>query len=245
MTVISDTPVAQIAVRLNDVHPNGKVSRITYGVLNLTHRDSAEFPKELPVGVPVSVSLNLDQIAYNLPKGHKLRLSISNAYWPLMWPAPEASKLLVTQGTVKIPLLKEGPIPVEFKAPDNGVGWNIETLREASNARRTILDQHSGVTTLEITDDFGETKDLDHGMIHGSMARERWHIHPDDPNSASVHAQWNDNLRRGDWAVRTETNSWMRSDAQNFFIKARIEAFEGTEPIFRKDFEKTIPRKLV
>nr|WP_323368582.1 CocE/NonD family hydrolase C-terminal non-catalytic domain-containing protein [Profundibacter amoris] len=38
----SETPVAQIAVRLNDVHPDGKVSRITYGVLNLTHRNGSE-----------------------------------------------------------------------------------------------------------------------------------------------------------------------------------------------------------
>ncbi|AXX96787.1 hypothetical protein BAR1_01865 [Profundibacter amoris] len=42
LMLTSETPVAQIAVRLNDVHPDGKVSRITYGVLNLTHRNGSE-----------------------------------------------------------------------------------------------------------------------------------------------------------------------------------------------------------
>ena len=84
--VTSATPVAQLAVRLNDVRPDGSTVRITYGVLNLTHRDSAETPEPMPIGAPVRVRFALDQIAYELPEGHRLRLSISNAYWPLIWP---------------------------------------------------------------------------------------------------------------------------------------------------------------
>ena len=34
----------QIAVRLNHVHPDGASTRITYGVLNLSHRHSAAEP---------------------------------------------------------------------------------------------------------------------------------------------------------------------------------------------------------
>ncbi|MGR3659818.1 MAG: CocE/NonD family hydrolase [Paracoccaceae bacterium] len=245
LELASDTPVAQISVRLNDVHPNGKVSRITYGVLNLTHRDSAEFPAKLPEGKSVRVSLKLDQIAYDLPKGHKLRLSISNAYWPLMWPAPQAGKLIITAGNVKLPLLNEGGKPVVFAKPEPVEGWQINTMRPVSNARRTVLDQHSGITTLEMVDDFGEIEDLNHGLINGSIARESWHIHPDDPNSATTHIHWSDTLRRGNWSVRTETNSWMRSDAENFYISAKIEAFEGDDLIFEQEFDKTLPRDLV
>lgn len=241
----SSDRTAQIIVRLNDVHPTGKVSRITYGVLNLSHRDNAGFPKELPVGKPVSFSLKLDQIAYELPAGHKLRLSISNAYWPLVWPSPLATSLNLSSGNLCLPLLKEGKKQVRFSKPENTEGWKTKTTRPGSNTRRTILDQTSGTTTLEIFDDFGEVEDLCHGLINGSIAREKWSIHPDDPNSATGYTHWSETLRREDWHVRTETQSWMRSDRKSFYISAKIEAYEGNELIFSKEFDKKIPRDLV
>ena len=42
----------------------------------------------------------------------------------------------------------------------------------------------TGITTLEIIDDFGAVEDQQHGMVSGSVAREWWSIHPDDPLSA-------------------------------------------------------------
>ena len=43
-------PVAQLAVRLSDVAPDGQVTRVSYQVLNLTHRDSHEHPHALEPG---------------------------------------------------------------------------------------------------------------------------------------------------------------------------------------------------
>ncbi|MGB4828499.1 MAG: CocE/NonD family hydrolase, partial [Paracoccaceae bacterium] len=40
----SDSPVAQIVVRLCDVLPSGQVLRVSYQVMNLTHRDGHETP---------------------------------------------------------------------------------------------------------------------------------------------------------------------------------------------------------
>ena len=92
LRLMCDKPKAQIAVRLCDVDESGASSRITYGVLNLCHRDSHEFPELLEPGRAYDVSLQLDDIAYRLPKGHRLRLSISNAYWPMVWPSPESDQ---------------------------------------------------------------------------------------------------------------------------------------------------------
>ena len=45
-----DKPVASVAVRLNDVWPDGEVSRITYHLQNLCMRDSRETPTALVPG---------------------------------------------------------------------------------------------------------------------------------------------------------------------------------------------------
>ena len=76
-----------------------------------------------------------------------------------------------------------------------------------SNSRISQTDQASGIVTLTIRDDFGENEDLDHGLITGATAEERWNIHPDDPLSARGHTRWSETLRRGEWQVRTETTA--------------------------------------
>ena len=246
LTLSSDAPVAQIAVRLNDVHPGGKVSRITYGVLNLCQRGSAEAPAPMPVGQAVTLTLKLDQIAYQIPAGHRLRISISNAYWPLIWPAPTASKLELTAGHIDIPLQHDGgKDPDQFEPPEAAPKWQTKTLREGSNRRETTTDPDTGITTLHIVDDFGDVEDLDHGLITGSVANEWWEIHPDDPLSARGRTHWSDLLQRGDWSLRTETMTEMWSNAESFHLSARIEAYEGDTLVFEKDFKQSIARDLL
>lgn len=107
LCVSSDKPVAQLAARLNHIHPDGSSTRITYGILNLCHRDGHGKSKPLPINQSVNVTLNLDQCAYTVPAGHRVRVSISNAYWPLLWPSPEATRLQIHSGTINLPLLNE------------------------------------------------------------------------------------------------------------------------------------------
>ncbi len=78
----ADKPVAHIAVRLNDVWPSGEVSRITYHLQNLCMRDSRELPMPLEPGKRYKMKIKLDDIAWRVPKGHKLRVAISTAISP-------------------------------------------------------------------------------------------------------------------------------------------------------------------
>ncbi len=50
LRVAADCPVAQVSLRLNDVLPDGRVTRVSYQVFNLTHRDSHEEPRALEPG---------------------------------------------------------------------------------------------------------------------------------------------------------------------------------------------------
>ena len=74
-------------MRLNDVFPDGRVSRVTYGVLNLTHRKSHEFPEPMKPGRKTVVTVALNDVAYSFRKGHRMRVAISTTYWPMIWPS--------------------------------------------------------------------------------------------------------------------------------------------------------------
>ena len=64
--------------------------------------------------------------------------------------------------------------------------WQTEVIRPASNSRKAIKDMKTGITTIEVVDDFGSVRDCHHGLVSGSIAREWWSIHPDDPLSAEA-----------------------------------------------------------
>lgn len=239
----SDQPQGQIAVRLNHVHPDGASTRITYGVLNLTHRDSAAAPRPLPIGQETEVTLSLDHIAYRVPKGHRLRIAISNAYWPLIWPSPVKAELTLSAGHVDLPVRPTAQnAERSFPPPDAETPWQTTELRPAAHIRRTETDHTTGEVTLIIEDDFGKVQDDDHGLINGNVARERWTIHPDDPLSATGFCHWTDELERGDIRMRTETKCSMWSDATTFHLSATLEAYENDTLIYERSVTDQIPR---
>ena len=240
----SDTSDGQIAVRLNHIHPDGASTRITYGVLNLAQRNDHALADALPIGHDIEVNFDLDHIAYRVPKGHKLRIAISNAYWPLLWPMPENSTLAITQGEIQLPISPHGTDDERyFPPPDAEEPWDAQQIRASDNQRHITTDMKSGVTTLEIIDDFGAVEDQQHGMVSCSVAREWWSIHPNDPLSASGKTHWTEERSRGNWVTRTEAFAEMTCDSENFYLTARMEAYENDTLICEKDFSETIKRK--
>ncbi len=242
----ADKPQAQIAVRLNHLHPDGASTRITYGVLNLAHREGHAEPAVLTPGESYDIELDLDHIAYRIPKGHRLRVAISSSYWPLIWPSPETAELHLTSGEIVVPTREPGHRDeCGFTPPDAESPRPVSTVRESHNARRVEIDMNTGQTHMIIEDDFGKIRDEMHGLINGSTAYEKWSIHPDDPLSARGECRWTQELERDDIQLRTETECEMWSDSEHFFLRAQINAYENEVLVFSKKLEDTIPRKLI
>ncbi|MBU0581609.1 MAG: CocE/NonD family hydrolase [Alphaproteobacteria bacterium] len=245
LTLSADRPRAMVAVRLCDVQPDGASTRITYGVLNLCHRDSHQFPRNVVPGEPIQVVLQLDDIAYSVKPGNRLRVAISSTYWPLVWPSPEPVALTLAEGAIDLPVRPSGQGDEwSFAEPEAATPWKIETLRPSTNSR-TVKRTADGRVRLDIVDDFGEVRDLDHGLVSGGTAEESWTIDPDDPLSAHGSTRWTQTLSRDGWSVSTETLTEMTSDATSFHLRGRIVAREGSRLVFERDFDETAPRGFI
>jgi putative CocE/NonD family hydrolase len=240
---ISDQPLGQVAVRLTDVFEDGTSALVTYGFLNLAHRASHETPKPLTPGKPFEIAFDLDQIAYRVPAGHRLRVAVSTASWPSIWPAPAPVLLQILTGSVDLPLrpLAEGD-EWHFEEPEGATPWNIEERREGDSFRRREENHRDGTSVMVIENDHGEVLDLDHGLQTGSRSTERWTIAKDDPLSARGEIEWETTMKRGDWSVATTCRAAMRSTASHFLISASIEARENGKEVFSKTFEEKIER---
>ncbi len=77
LEISADAPVAQVAVRLSDVAPDGRVSRVSYQVRNLTHRDGHEHPAVLEPGRRYDVHMTLNACGHRFLPGHRIRLAIA------------------------------------------------------------------------------------------------------------------------------------------------------------------------
>ena len=99
--VAFDVADAQLAARLLDVSPDGTAIRITYGLVNLLHPNGEARPGPIVPGAPTHVELRLNDVAYELPAGHRLRLALSTAYWPLAVPVPVPVTATVSSGRAR------------------------------------------------------------------------------------------------------------------------------------------------
>ena len=235
-------------MRLCDLRPDGTSALITFGVLNLTHHASHEHPTALIPGEAIEVDFALDQIAYRLPQGHRLRVAISTSYWPTIWPSPECAAVTIHSGerwTCRPGRPVAGDDEWVFEEPVGATPWRAETLRESSYSRLTETDAETGIVTIAIDEDSGENRDLEHGLISGSWFKERFHIHPDDPLSARLSAEWEQTGGREGQMWRTHVVAEMSSDVDAFHTTARLEAYLNGKLFFARDYEDRVLRDLV
>jgi len=244
----SDKPLGTIAARLNDVRPDNSVARISYGVLNLTHHKSHEFPETLEPGEFYTIRLRLNEAAWTLKPGHRLRLSLSNTYWPLIWPGPEKAALTLDLVATKLVLPTvpgEGEAAKPFEPPENAPPLEQVQVRPARLGWTVEEDMETGAVITRVLDDYGDRVIQEHGLRTAYRAREIWKIERDDPLSARVEMEVETHTGRGDWQIRTFVDTVMESDRTHFIIHARLRALEGEELAFQKSWDLKIPRNFM
>lgn len=241
----SDQPLGFVVARLCDVAPDGSSVRIAHGMLNLCHRDSMETPAPMVPGQAVDVTFSIDQMAYRLAPGHRLRLALSNSYWPFVWPSPQAGRLTLTAGSLDLPVHQGAaagwaPPPAEHASP-----WKHKILRAGKTSRKIEHDLIGGKVALVVQDDLGDVENLTHGLKTGETMSELWEVHPDDPLSARAVHVWEQRLSRGDWAVRTRAEAEMTATASHLHLNARLCAWDGEVLVFERRWEDRVERRFV
>ncbi len=246
----SDRPVALVAVRLSDVAPDGAATRVTWGVLNLTHRDSHEHPEPLEPGKEYRVRVQLKHIAQRFARGHRVRVALDTAYFPMVWPAPEPATLTVIPGRsrlelpVRQPWAEDERLPA-FPPPEQAPPPEKEQLTPGDFHIRSVIDRVDGSSVTERLEDSGRYRLVGIDLTIHSRATESYRVHPEDPASASGEVVWEWEMSRGDWRVTTRTATRLTCDAHDFRIEARLEAREGGELVHEQDWDERIPRNLV
>ncbi|MFC8142109.1 CocE/NonD family hydrolase [Streptomyces paradoxus] len=244
-------PVAMVAARLSDVSPDGAATRVSYGILNLTRRDSTESPEPLEPGRRYRATVPLNGVAQAFPPGHRIRLSLSTSYWPLAWPAPKPALLTVHEhsSTLTLPV-RPVDEPDEVSSSPFGEPEGTPPLamtqvtppEERWEVKRDLIGYHS---ELDIVKDRGTVRFEDIGLEAGRRAHERYTAVADDFTSVGGETTWTMRFQRDDWDVRVVTSTRLTCDETDFFVDATLDAYEADRRVFSRTWNEKVPRDLL
>ena len=247
LMISADKPVAMVAVRLNDVQPDDKSTRVTYGLLNLTHHRSHADPEPLEVGRDYRVSVVLNGIAQHIPAGHRLRLSVSTSYFPLAWPPPEPVGLTIDTSTscLRLPVRRRREEAIAFEPAEGTAGWPTERISEERHSWTVIRDLASDTSTLQVINDDGTIRLQEIDSTVRRSAEEWYSYQGDDFASPTGRARWVRALSRDDWAITTVTTTRLTCDRDSFYLTAELDAYEHEQRVHSWNLDERFPRRLV
>jgi uncharacterized protein len=224
LDVASDRPIANLAVRLCDVHPSGESLRVSYGVLNLTHRDGHETPAPLAPGKRYRVRIQLNDAGSAFPADHRVRLALSTAYWPMIWPSPEKATLLISGGALDLPV--RPPRSTDALLPP------LPGPESAPPEKPTIIRR--GDVRIERIDRIG--------LELATESKSQFHVEENDPLSAVAELRRTQTMSRDAWQVRTETQMRLSCTRNAFLLQGSLRAWEGANEVCRREWDRAIAR---
>ena len=248
-----DRPTAFLAARLVDVFPDGRAERVSYGLANLTHDTGHTTATPVAAG-PRRLTLQLNDVAHAFPAGHRLRVALSTAYWPLVWPSPEPVGLSVRADASQLVLPVRPPRPEDadlapFDAPETASGPEVRDLHPGGVARTVERDAATGEVTVTTSCDLDARGapaisvvepirlEVGYGIVETTRLRES------DPLSAETETLHESVQRRDGWEVRVRSRHRVSSSRDAFRLEVELDAQEGGRAVFSRRWDERVPRR--
>ena len=246
----ADVPIAKLAVRLNEVTPEGHSWMVSSGVLNLTHRASDEHPTALEPGRIYDVDIPLVFMSQRLRTGNRLRVALCESFWPLVWPSPRIATLTLITGSSSITLPVRPPKHQE-DPPQDLMLRNRVREREITNPRgileevRTGPDARGWITVTKVfTPESSQVPGVGTAVMRG-WTPATMKVREGDPNSCRWEGGFSARFERGDWKTLFVCGFEVRSTADAFHVTEFVRASEAGKPVFERHWNHDIPRDLM
>lgn len=246
----ADAPLADWFVRLEDVAPDGRVTAITGAGMNGAQRLSLDDPTPLVPGREYPLDLDLYLSSWVWAPGHRIRVAVSNAQWPMLWPTPYAMTTALRLGgvdgsSITLPIVPvQGESPPSFAAPEpvetpadiTTTGdyawpgtWNLE--RDETTGRSTVTWR--GAAALKFP--WGS---FDH---HEQLV---YHVDDADPADSAVEGDGESVETLADRVLTYRGHLRFTSDATTFHYAYTRELLRDGAVLRTRTWHEDIPRDL-
>lgn len=243
LAVTSSAPTGFLVARLCDVAPNGNSTRISIGAHELSTNGGSQPHAPLSPQESVRLEIELGGIAHRFAAGQRIRLALSNAYWPMLWPSNQDGVLAFDSTDLALTL----PTPRDLEAWTFPTGDGEEphpktVLEPPVFERELVREMPDGMATYRIADVSPRVRFDDHGIESCNATTRIYEIDEDSPDTASMRIERDIEVRRGDWLTSTHVVAVLRSDATNFYTDISLVAKRGDDAVIHRTFDDVTRR---
>ena len=251
LNVSADAPQARWFARLSDVAPDGTVTLVAGAGFNGAHRVSSRDPKPIEPGTPFAADVEMHFTSWVFPAGHRIRLAVSNALWPMIWPTPfPMTTSLRLGGDAPTRLLLPVVPPAERPRPAFLPPAVDEELEGFGSLDPGTVSGYGEIESLERDTATGAAKVI---ATNASGTRYPWgternteaitHEARDDrPESASVTGDYATTITLADRTLRWEARVTFRSDRDTFYLTYVRRLLRDGALVRERTWTDTIPR---
>lgn len=241
-----DKPHGFCVARLCDVAPDGKSTRISIGAVNLNLNDDMSKTVRLKPGVVRSVTLPINAVSHCFRKGHRIRIALSNTYWPMLFPSPQVNTLtLYLKGAaLDLPLIPASAKPYSgFGSADPAVSLPRTELEPTSFERKIIRDVGQGATELFISDDAGLERAEESGLEHWGRTDRSYTIEDNRPDTATFRIDRSLGIQRAGFSAYSKVDAVIRATKTHYEWELEMIAKAGRSVVTKKKLKGRSRRK--
>ncbi|TFG75684.1 MAG: CocE/NonD family hydrolase [Flavobacteriales bacterium] len=252
LQVGANAPEANWLVRLSDVAPDGKVTQITGAGFNGAHRYGSEKPVPLAIDSVYTLNIELHTTSWTFPKGHKIRLAINNAQWPMIWPSPYPMTTSLFSDTrkpayLKLPLALPSAIPLQNPFPKPEIdpelpGFNSlasETLSGFAEIKEVRRDEKTMTTSVMATNSGSDQYPW--GIVDYTESIEHT-VSDARPEQANVNSVYTNTVKKEDRELVWSGELKFSSDLEHFYYDYTRRLQENDRMIRVRHWTETINR---
>ena len=239
--------------RLCDVAPDGTVTLVT-GAGRAARPDPLRDTGSLPgqaapasaaTAEPDSLPLELHVTSWVFPRGHRIRLSVSNAMWPMIWPTPHPATATVRLGPARTRLVLPVIPPAARPAPEFGTPAADPPPPDAGHrgdmlpVRWTVQRDDTGATAVwwrgSTTSEFSWGRVTDEEYL-------RYEVNDDHPANAAAHGEARTEIHLDGRLVMVTSILDLDGDEQSLRYRFRRELREDGVLVRERSWHRRYPR---
>jgi putative CocE/NonD family hydrolase len=251
LNLSATAPMAHWFARLSDVAPDGTVTLVAGAGFNGAHRNSAREPQAIEPGKPFGLDIEMHFTSWTFERGHRMRLAVSNAMWPMIWPTPHPMTTTLRLGGASasrlvLPVVPPAPRPApHFLPPEKD-----ETLEGFGTLEAGTASGYGEIETVERHPPTGAARVVatnagglryPWGAEHNSesIVHEAGDPHPE---TTSVTGDYSTTVALRDRSLRFEAHAVLKSDATTFHLVYTRRLVRDGTLVREKTWDQTFPR---
>jgi predicted acyl esterase len=241
---------ANWTVRLEDVGPGGQVSLVTGALIQGAQRDSRLEPKPLTPNQLYDLTSELHFTTWTFRPGHRIRLAVSNAQFPMAWPTPfpMVTRLRVDDAGTMLELPVTPPDSARRLAPLLPIGAHAEapdarTLSAGGEPGAVV--RHDAERNVTMVDFLTHYQYAIGSRRIDNLEQEHYEVADADPARARFEGKESHDIALPNGRrVRLETLLVVQSDTTDLHVKLTRTIRQNGRVLRTKTWEEAIPRGM-